>query len=163
MDLADISYLEAEARVPERYARQIEVEIPVSVTVESLGIERKGKVIAVSGAIDQATRTFLVKVGIDNSDYSLKAGVFCTCDFQLPPLEDALAVPHVAVQHKEGTSFVWIEESGRVRRADVTLGARNDDYIQILNGLAGDERVVVAGAGALSEDDEIELGPPSST
>jgi HlyD family secretion protein len=157
LDVADISYLEAETRVPERYSRQIELGIPVSVTIESLGLERKGEVIAISGAIDQLTRTFLVKVGIDNSSYDLKAGVFCTCDFQLPPLQDALAVPHVAIQHREGNNFVWIEESGRARRVDVTLGVRNDGYIQVLSGLAGSEQVIIAGAGALSDDDEIEL------
>jgi len=157
LDLADISYLEAETRVPERYARQIELAIPVRVTIESLGIEREGKVIAVSGAIDQSTRTFLVKVGIDNSSHDLKAGVFCACDFQLPPLDDALAVPHAAVQRREGSSFVWIEESGRARRVEVTLGVRNDGYIQVLSGLAGGEQVIVAGAGALSDDDEIVL------
>lgn len=157
LDLADISYLEAETRIPERYAQQVELAIPALITIESLGIEREGAVIAVSGAIDQANRTFLVKVGIDNSDYSLKAGMFCTCDFQLPPLDGVLAVPHVAVQHREGNSFVWIESSGRVRRVDVTLGTRNNGFVQVLNGLAGDERVVVVGAGALSEDDEIEV------
>jgi len=161
LDLADISYLEAETRVPERYARQIELDLPAVIRIESLGIERKGQVIAASGAVDRATRTFLVKVGIDNMDYSLKAGVFCTCEFNLPPLENALAVPHSAVQHKEGSAFVWIEAAGKVRRADVQLGARNDGYIQVLNGLSGNERVVVEGAGALTEDDEIELAQPS--
>jgi membrane fusion protein (multidrug efflux system) len=97
-----------------------------------------------------------VKVGIDNTDYSLKAGVFCTCEFQLPPTENVLAVPHSAVHYKEGKSFVWIEDSGRARKVDIKLGARNDGYIQVLNGLAGHERVVVEGAGALSEDDEID-------
>ena len=157
LDVADISYLEAETSVPERYAQEIEREIPVLVTVDSLGIEKRGKVVAVSGAIDRSTRTFLVKVGIENSDFALKAGAFCRCDFQLPPLEGALAVPHIALQHDEGNSFVWIVESGKVRKVEVALGSRNDGYIQVLKGLAGDERVVVAGAGALSEDDEIEL------
>lgn len=161
VDLADISYLEAETRVPERYASQIKVDIPVLVTIASQGVQRKGRVTAVSGAIDQATRTFLVKVGIDNRDYSLKTGVFCMCEFQLPSLDNALAIPHVAVQHEEGSTFVWVERSGRARRVDVTLGVRNDGYIEVLNGLAGDEKVIVDGAGALSEDDEIEPVIPS--
>jgi multidrug efflux pump subunit AcrA (membrane-fusion protein) len=155
LELADISYLEAETRVPERYARQIETGIPVIVRVDTLGVERKGEVVAVSGAIEPATRSFLVKVGIDNADHFLKAGVFCTCDFQLPPLQDALAVPHVAVQHIEGSSYVWVEEAGRVHRVNVTLGVRNDGYVQVLGGLDGHERVVIAGAGALSENDEV--------
>lgn len=156
LEMADISLLEAETRVPERHANYIEVGISALVTVGSLGIKKEGRVIAVSEAIDQATRTFLVKIGIENADHSLKAGAFCTCDFQLPPLENMLAVPHVAVQHKEGTSYVWVAEGGRVRRVDVTLGARNDGFIQVLNGLVGHEQVVVEGAGALSENDEIE-------
>jgi RND family efflux transporter MFP subunit len=161
LDLADISYLEAETAVPERYAQEIEVAIPAVVTVDSLGIQKQGRVVAVSGAIDESTRTFLVKVGIENSGHELKAGAFCRCDFQLPPLDDALAVPNVAVQHKEGNSFVWIEESGKARKVDVTLGVRNDSYIQIVKGLVGDELVVIAGAGALSENDEIELAQAS--
>jgi len=157
LEIADISYLEAETRLPERYAGQIKLKVPVSVKVESLGIEKEGRVIAVSRAVEPATRTFLVKVGLDNADYALKAGVFCTCDFQLPPLEDALAIPNAAVQRQEGSSFVWIAESGRVRQVSVTLGVRNDGYTQVLNGLTGDEQVVVSGAGALSENDEIEI------
>lgn len=155
VEVTDLSFLEAEAKLPERYSKEIEVGIPVTVEVISLGTERKGKVIAVNGAIEASTRTFLVKVGVDNTNYSLKANTFSVCDFHVSPLRDALAIPSTAVQYWEGRTFVWIESEGKAHQVDVVLGEMSDGFVQVVRGLIGDESVVVEGAGALTEGDAV--------
>jgi multidrug efflux pump subunit AcrA (membrane-fusion protein) len=153
--LSGLSFLEAEARVPERFSLEIVPGIPVRVQVDSLGIEREGEVIAVNQAIDPGTRTFLVKVGVQNQDLTLKAGVFSVCTFELPPVEDGLGIPSAAVQTVEGRTFVWVEKEGTAHRVNVDLGERMDGYVQVVKGLDGSERVLVEGIGALVEGDEI--------
>ncbi|MEE2839276.1 MAG: efflux RND transporter periplasmic adaptor subunit [Acidobacteriota bacterium] len=151
LEITDLSSLEAEMKAPERYSSLLKVGIPVTLGIESLLLQREGKVIAVNEAIDLDTRTFLVKVAIDNSDHSIKAGTFCTAVFQLAPVKDALSIPTAALREEGGRSLVWVADGEIARRVEVTTGERADDHIQIRVGLTGDELVIVEGAGALSE------------
>lgn len=157
LEITDISSLEAEMKVPERYTSLLRVGIPVTVGIETWLMEREGHVIAVNEAIDLEIRTFLVKVGIDNSDHSIKAGTFCTGIFQLPPVKDALSIPAAALHEEGGRSLVWMVNDEVARRVVVTTGERTDDYIQIRLGLTGDEQVIVEGAGVLSEGNLLEI------
>ena len=161
LEITDLSSLEAEMKAPERYTSLLKVGIPVTVGIETLLIEREGHVIAVNEAIDLDTRSFLVKVRIDNSDHSIKAGTFCTGVFQLPPVKDALSIPAAALREERGRSLVWVANGEVARRVVVTTGERADDYVQIRLGLTGDEQVIVEGAGALSEGNQLEIVPPS--
>ena len=139
----------------------MKVGIPVTLSIESLLTERKGQITAVNEAIDLSTRTFLVKVRIDNRDHSIKAGTFFTGVFQLPPVRDSIAIPTAALRQEGGRSLVWIAEDGRARQLIVVAGEQDDDYVQIRSGLRGDEKVVIAGAGALSEGDSLQIFSPS--
>ncbi len=161
LELTGLSSLEAEMKAPERYAGLLGVGIPVTVGIESLLMEREGNVIAVNEAIDLDTRTFLVKVGIDNSDHSIKAGTFCTGVFRLPPVKDALAIPVAALREEGGRSLVWVANDEVALKVVVTTGERTDDYVQVRLGLTGDEQVIVEGAGTLSEGNLLEIIPPS--
>ncbi len=155
LEITNLSSLEAEMKAPERYTRLLKVGIPVTLNIESLLLQKEGKVIAVNEAIDLGTRTFLVKVAIDNSDHSIKAGTFFTAVFQLPPVKDALSIPTAALREEGGRSLVWVADGEIARRVEVTTGERADDYVQIRLGLTGDEQVIVEGAGALSEGNSL--------
>jgi RND family efflux transporter MFP subunit len=161
LEITDLSSLEAEMKTPERYARLMKVGIPVTLSIESLLTERKGQITAVNESIDLNTRTFLVKVRIDNRDHSIKAGTFFTGVFQLPPVRDSIAIPTAALRQEGGRSLVWVAEDGRARQLIVVAGEQDDHYVQIRSGLSGDEKVVIAGAGALSEGDPLQIFSPS--
>ncbi len=161
LEITDLSYLEAEMKMPERYASLMKVGIPVTLSIETLLMEREGKITAVNESIDLKTRTFLVKVRIDNRDHAIKAGTFFTGVFQLPLIRDAIAIPTVALRQEGGRSLVWVADDGRARQLIVVAGERDDHYVQILSGLSGDEKVVIEGAGALSEGDRLQIFSPS--
>ena len=161
LEITDLSSLEAEMKTPERYASLMKVGIPVTLSIESLLTERKGQITAVNESIDLNTRTFLVKVRIDNRDHSIKAGTFFTGVFQLPPVRDSIAIPTAALRQEGGRSLVWVAEDGRARQLIVVAGEQDDDYVQIRSGLSGDEKVVIVGAGALSEGDPLQIFSPS--
>jgi|ETN07SMinimDraft_1059922.scaffolds.fasta_scaffold42589_2 multidrug efflux pump subunit AcrA (membrane-fusion protein) len=160
LEITNLSALEAEIKAPERYSSLLKVGIPVTLDIESLLLQREGKVIAVNEAIDLGTRTFLVKVAIDNSDHSIKAGTFCTAVFQLPPVKNALSIPAAALREEGGRSLVWVADGEMARRVEVTPGERADGHVQIRLGLTGDEQVIVEGAGALSEGNSLAIASP---
>ena len=55
---------------------------------------------------------------------------------------DVLAVPDRAVFRHDGGWAVFIVDSGRARLTPVTLGLRNEDWAQILDGLTAESLVV---------------------
>jgi len=163
VQIADISRLEAEMQIPERYSGTLRIGLPVNIRIESIRASREGQVVAVNEAIDQNTRTFLVKVAVDNSDTRIKAGAFCTGNYRLPPIDNAIAVPSTALQTREGQTFVWVVQDGKAHKVDVVIGEHSGGWIEIVSGLTGSEQVIVEGSGALAEGDAIQVNPADAS
>ncbi len=68
-------------------------------------------------------------------DLPLKAGNICEMRATLEVKEDALWLPPVAVRDFGGRRFVVIDEGGRQRRVDVTIGIKSIDRLEVLTGL----------------------------
>lgn len=159
MDIVDARSLEAETLVPERYLGLIEKNLPVMVKASSLDLMREGEVMAVSPAVDPSSRTFKVKIKVNNQDHRFNPGTFCSCSFALRPLKDALGIPPEALQQDEGETFVWVNENNQARKVKVQTGEGQNGLIHIRSGLEGTEEVIIQGAGALAEGDRIHIIP----
>lgn len=157
IELANIETLEAEMRVPESYASMIENGSELDVIVEAIHEVHPGAVFAVSESIDQATRTFQVKVAVDNSDRSIKTGMFCTGEFHLPNKVNVPAVPLDALVQEEGRYYVWVAENSNATRIEVEIGEEDGEYREILSGVETGDQVIVEGKGALTEGADIVL------
>jgi HlyD family secretion protein len=67
-------------------------------------------------------------------------------------------VLNASVQRVDGRLGVWVVEGGRLRFVAVRTGATDlDGRVQILDGLAGGERVVVYSRKALDAGSRIEV------
>jgi multidrug efflux pump subunit AcrA (membrane-fusion protein) len=157
LEITNLDVLEAEIQIPERYAPLVKTGLPVQLRAESQFETLLGEIVAVNQAIDIRTRTFLVKVRVANTDHRIKAGSFTVGSFRLPAAEQALAVPLAALHTDEGRSFVWLAEKGKAKRAIVQTGERDDEHIQIQEGLNPGDQVIIAGAGGLAEGDPLEV------
>ncbi|WP_345712603.1 efflux RND transporter periplasmic adaptor subunit, partial [Kineococcus glutinatus] len=65
----------------------------------------------------------------------------------------ALRVPAAAVLRAEGSrpEGVWVVSGTRVHRRDVSIGARGEEDVEVVRGLAAGERVAVSGLDRLTE------------
>lgn len=63
----------------------------------------------------------------------------------------AVAVPAAAVLRLEGVDVVWAVRDGRATRTEVRLGAQGQDLVEVEDGLASGDRVVVRGADLVTE------------
>ena len=157
VEIMDLSALEAEIALPERYFEGVSPGVPVPIEVGSVEIQVEGEVIAVNPKIDPQTRTFLIKVRVDNQEGRLKAGLFCSGLLSLPSVKGGIAVPSAAVLNDEGRSYVWVAESGKVKRTFVEVGANAQGVVQVTNGLQVGEKVVVEGLGGLMDGSLVEV------
>ena len=96
------------------------------------------------------------------------AGMYLRGTAQLPP-RPALAAPQSSVLYENGEPYVFVVQTVRregdeephyvVQRADVRLGARAGDWVEILEGLQPGQTIVGSGAAFLQTGDEVRVLP----
>ncbi len=109
----------------------------------------KGKIIAVDTRVDEITRAAKVQALLDNRDNALKPGMLLNVRAQ-GRLRRALFVPEAAVAPENAQQFVWRVGSGdAAEKVAVTLGTRLTGSVEVVEGLAAGERVVLEGQAQL--------------
>lgn len=105
----------------------------------------KGKVEYVYPNLDPETRTLKVRIRFDNRDEVLKPNMHADVTIDCGSLEDVLLVPRDAVIETERERRVILAlGDGRYRPQPVSLGAEIGDHVQVLDGLASGDEVVVS-------------------
>ena len=104
-----------------------------------------GKISRFSPTIDPQKRTLQLWAEVSNSGGRLRPNLFAEMDVVVGGGQEVLAVPLEALITTEGETFVFVEEKGSFRRADVVLGARDDRYAEVKRGLFPGDRVVTDG------------------
>ena len=126
--------------VQERHAGVVQAGQRVEFRVASFGDTLfNGKIAYVSPAVDQAMRTFQVEALVENDDHRLKPGFFAKGVIFTKKDEGVLAVPDTAVSTMAGVSSVYVIKDGKVTQTTITLGVRQGDLWEIVDGLKGDE------------------------
>jgi RND family efflux transporter MFP subunit len=124
----------------ERHSGLIRAGQDVQFRVESYGDTLfRGKVAYVGPSLDETMRTFAVEALVDNTDRRLKPGFFAKGVILTKKDEGVLAVPDSAVSTLAGVSSVYVIRNNKVIQQQVTLGVRQGDLWEIVDGLKGDE------------------------
>ena len=151
--IADRRMLWLELRVSESDAARLATPSGASFRVE--GIEkvfdivpgRNGRLIATGGAIDSVTRTVPVIFEIPLPDERLRLGMGVKAQVYSGAARERVAVPGSAVVDESGVATVFVMSSGEsFARRPVRLGARDGDWVEIVEGLEPGQRVVSRGA-----------------
>ncbi len=135
------------AQIPEAHVSMV----PMGSTVQAHatawpGREFKGRVIALLPQVDPQTRTFTVRVALDNPDFRLSPGMWVALDFTGPALPPQLVVPSEAViSTGERSVVITAKDSGAFDVVEVSTGVEQDGKTPILSGLQEGESVVVSG------------------
>jgi cobalt-zinc-cadmium efflux system membrane fusion protein len=100
--------------------------------------------------VDSDTRTMSMRAIANNAEGLLKPGMFVTVELPAVAQATVLQVPLTAVLEHEGKSFVFVHTDDDIFvRHDVRLGRRNAKSIEILDGIAAGDNVVINGGFAL--------------
>jgi len=105
--------------------------------------------------VDRQKGTLRVEVQIERlDDYlwpDMSARITFLDDVAAPAGARAVLAPHTAVRSDDGGPFVWVVRDGRARRTTVQAGRDFGEQVQVTQGLAGDEMVVVGSPPALAD------------
>jgi RND family efflux transporter MFP subunit len=145
----DLNPVKVRVAIPEAEIGKVREGARATVTIPSLdGRKFEGKVEAVGVTADPASRTYTVKIAVQNPEHLLRAGMVSEARIYGSTMVNAITVPGDAiVRDARGVTHVYVYEPTRqrvyARRVDV--GALLNNEVEIRSGLTGNEQIVVAG------------------
>jgi len=119
------------------------------------GSKVKGKVSTIPLAANPVTRFFPVEVTFNNSKKKLLPGMYTTAEIDVQQVSGVI-VPVEAVVYRNGINAIWtVDADGKAKRKIVQLGVQTKDDIQILEGLAEGDVVMVEGQSRMNDGDKV--------
>lgn len=153
VELGDVSDIEAEAMIPERYVGVLRVGLKAAVTFEAYpGESFPATLTRVSPVVDATSRTKTIRLSFDEADPRIDAGMFAKIRLNTVTYADRLTVTEGAVLSDSSGSYVFVVNAdGTASKRAVTTGASVDELVELKSGVSEGELVVVEGASVLSD------------
>jgi len=110
-----------------------------------------GKVLRLAPTVDQRTRALRAEVEIENHEQLLRPGMFVEVTLIGERREKVPVVPRRALTDRGGRRVVFVLRGQRVVQQAVQLGLGDDELVEIREGVAPGDRVVVRGLETLTD------------
>ena len=105
-----------------------------------------------------ASLNFPVEVEIkNNTNNTLKAGMYGTAYFGEKENSQVLTVPRTAFVGSVSSNQVYVIKNGKAELKTITSGRNFGDYIEVLSGLSKGDQVVTTGQVNLSDQTPVEI------
>jgi membrane fusion protein (multidrug efflux system) len=156
LNLVQLDRVKIVAAVPEMDVPFVKVSQSVRVTLDALGDEAfQGQIIYLSPKGDRITRTFTIKVALENSSSRIRPGMIGRITLVKRTFPHTIAIPLFSILDRGDRKVVFVEDHSIARERVVSLGIIENSRIQILDGLSPGERLIVKGHRDLSEGEKV--------
>lgn len=147
--LDDRTTLLVEFEVAERYLSRLSLGMALDARTPTFPDRRiDGNVDEIDSRVDPVSRTVLIRAVFPNKDDVLRPGMSFFVTLILPgPVMPT--VPELALQWRDGKSFVWKIDEGAAQRVDVIARRRLNDTVLVEGDITPGDLVVVEGVQRL--------------
>jgi RND family efflux transporter MFP subunit len=156
--LAQTDPLRVYVNVPQAYAQLIKAGQQVVVTQAELpGRSFKGDVTRTAASIDAATRTMQIEVMLQNRDGTLLPGALVQVLLPLQASPSLIIPANALLFRSEGLRAAVVDGAGRVHLQPLRLGRNYGETVEVLEGLATADKLVVNPSDSLAEGDHVSV------
>lgn len=154
LEVADYAVVQIEGELPESLVSRVVSRSTDAVRVRApadpsfLG---SAKIKFISPVLDQVKRTAHVLIESPNASGLLRSGMFVDLTIVLREEKTAVVVPASAVVQNGPMHFVFIKSGEVFKKQDISPGLSNDQFVEVLAGLAPGDVVVTQGAYSLTQ------------
>jgi RND family efflux transporter MFP subunit len=147
-EVADVSQVHVEGRIPESQATHARRITAAEIEVRGRDpIPIQGRATTLGRVLDPETRTLPIVFAFDNRMLRLPLGQSVFLRLLMEDTAPHVVVPVSAIVDDAGRPIVFVQIGGEwFERRPVTLGVREADVVQVLDGMKAGERVVTKGA-----------------
>lgn len=144
--LEGIGILKLDFRVPEVFLGRLKRGQEVQVRVDAFpGEVFRGEIYAIEPAVDEQTRTVLLRARVPNPGTRLKPGMFARVSLVLGVRENTLLIPEQAVVPRGRDNFVFRIVDGKAVLTRIELGLRRTGDVEVTAGLSKGDTIVIDG------------------
>jgi RND family efflux transporter MFP subunit len=145
--VVNTSTIKIQAEIPELYSGMINVGTAVSVTFDAVqGETLNGKVTYVGSTVSAANRTMLVEILLPNPKGKLKPEMVAKVNLVRQKKNDAILVSESLVQLVDRDRYiVYVERKGIAEERRVTIGGRQGNLVEVVNGLKIGDLLIISG------------------
>jgi membrane fusion protein, heavy metal efflux system len=150
--IADITAVWAVGDVFEKDLSAVKSGQEATVTLNAYpGESLKGRISMVSDTVDPVTRTLHVRVVLQNGNARIKPAMFGSISI-LRSKSQGIVVPASAVIRESNSAYIFVDKgNGKYERRNVKLGRPLDGSLEIISGIAADDKIVFEGGLLLRE------------
>ncbi|MCB1196124.1 efflux RND transporter periplasmic adaptor subunit [bacterium] len=159
-DLIDVQFMIVEIGVVERDHDKISVKQQVSISVDAYpGREFIGEVESISPIIEGQSRTFSVKIIVNNQQKHLLPGMFARVKINVFEKRDALVIPSSAIIQRDEKTSVYVvnPKTEIVVERPVSLTYATSDYAVISRGIKEGELVIISDTAAIADGAQVKI------
>ena len=156
--LTQASSLRAYVYVPQAYSKGVHIGQSVTLTQAELpGQSFKGRVVRTAKAIDPATRSLQVEVGVENPAGQLLPGAYVQVAMPLAPSGGLVVPVNTLLLRGEGPRVAVVDEKGVVTLKAVELGKDFGAKTEVLSGITVADRLVLNPPDGLANGDRLQV------
>ena len=155
--LDDIKTIKVDFSISERHLPSVnEGQTVFAESVAYPGVQFEGTITNVNSRIDPATRSFSIRTKIDNAAEQLRPGMLLTITLQKRVL-NTLVIDEKALVPDHEDQFIFKVVDGKAVKTKVIIGERRPGKVQILEGVAIGDEVVVQGTLRIRDGSELRV------
>jgi len=155
--ISDFEPLLCPIQVPEKDLAKLRLGQGAYLTFEAWAGRRfAARVDRIRPVVDAATGTVRVTLEVATEGV-LRPGMFARVFVETERRGSALVIPRSALSLESIGDTVYVAEDGAASRREVTLGYREGDFVEVRDGVAEGERVVVVGQDGLSDGTPLQV------
>ncbi len=158
VNLDKIDVIDVDFNVPEKLFSQ--VKKGQTVALRSVALPDKvfqGTVSVINSRVDQNTRSFTVRVKVNNQNNELRPGMLMQVNIKEPPI-NVIVIPEAAVIANGTRHYVFLlEDNQNVKKQLIQLGTRIKGKVVVTEGLSAGETIIVEGGFKLKNGDKVKV------
>jgi multidrug efflux system membrane fusion protein len=159
-DIARVDPLRVFTSVPQAYAPFIKVGAKTTIVLQEFpGQKFTGTVARTAESIDPATRTLLTEVDVPNKDGRLLPGALGEVHFAVGNGVNKVTIPVNAMLFRaEGPRVAVVGSDNKIQLRPINIGRDYGATLEILGGVAPNERIVINPADSLDDGQPVNVG-----
>src|SRR5580704_13292845 len=148
--------------VPQQYSQAAKPGLTADLTLaEFPGRRFKGQLVRTSKAIDQASRTLLVEVDVNNTTGELLPGAYAGVHLKLPEGVPTFILPvNTLIFRSQGLQIATVA-NGKASLVPIVLGRDFGSEVEVVSGLTGQENVMVNPPDSLVQSEQVQIAQPT--
>ncbi len=153
----DISQVKMDFAVPEMYSNSIKIGQEVEFTTDYSVEKFKAKIYAIEPNVDLKTRTLLLRAICENREQKLVPGSSIKVNIAIEENEHSIFIPSEALVPTMKGYLCYLLKDGKAQSVPLKTGNRNQQSVQIIEGLAVGDTVITTNLLKLKQGADVSI------